>query len=368
MKEIDPWGNALVDYQKLFTQFGLQTLSPAMKKRFSSHRGFRRDIVFAHRGLESFIKTADDGKPVAVMTGIKPSNSFHLGSKLTAEELILLQKEFNAKAFYGIADLEAYADNGLPLEQSHEIAIDNVADLLALGLHEKNAFIYKQSRNAEVMRLAQLFAKRTTTATLEALYGKQNLGLYFSVLTQAGDILFPMLEENGGARAVVVPVGADQDPHIRLTRDLAAKFAAEKGFEPPSATYHKFFRALDGTTKMSKRDPQNILSLNDSEKEVKKKVSNALTGGRDTTEEQRKKGGQPEKCVVYELMQFHFYDDDKDLKDMKEDCTSGRLLCGECKLQRIAHINEYLKKHQEKKKAKLAKAEKIIETVSNPRS
>ncbi|MFH1107244.1 MAG: tryptophan--tRNA ligase [Candidatus Micrarchaeota archaeon] len=362
MREVNPWGNELVDYDKLFEGFGLQKVTPAMRERFKESASFRRGLIFAHRDLDRFAKKADEGRPVAVLSGIKPSNSFHLGSKLTAEEIIFFQRHFKAKAYYCIADLEAYADNGLSLEQGHEIAVDNVADLLALGLDERNAVIYKQSANAKVLRLAHIFSKHVTISTLESLYGHQNLGLYTAVLTQAGDILYPMLKEEG-AEAVLVPVGADQDPHIRLTRDIAQKFSAE-GFTPPAATFHKFFRALNGETKMSKRDPMNVISLTDSPDDATKKVRNALTGGRDTAEEQRKKGGLIGKCVVYELMQFHFYADDRELKRMHDECTSGKILCGECKNLRIEKIKDYLKEHQHKKNAKLEKARKLVEAAS----
>ena len=32
-----------------------------------------------------------------------------------------------------------------------------------------------------------------------------------------------MLDDYGGLRPIVVPVGVDQDPHLRLTRGLASK-------------------------------------------------------------------------------------------------------------------------------------------------
>ena len=38
-----------------------------------------------------------------------------------------------------------------------------------------------------------------------------------------GDILHPQTEEYGGLRPIVVPVGVDQDPHLRLTRGIASK-------------------------------------------------------------------------------------------------------------------------------------------------
>ncbi|VVB67739.1 Tryptophan--tRNA ligase [Candidatus Norongarragalina meridionalis] len=355
--EINPWGSELIkDYEGLFTEFGLQHVPEELRKRLSESRYFRRGIVFAHRDFDAFVKSADKKEKIAVMSGIKPSSEFHLGSKMTAEEIIFLQKTFKAKAFYCVADNEAYADNGMTYGETAPLAVDNVADLLALGLDEKNAVIYKQSECLNVLNLAQLFARRTTLNTLEALYGHQNLGLYLAVLTQAGDIVQPQLAEFGGKKHVVVPVGIDQDPHLRFTRDVAAKC----GFVLPSSTYHRFFRALNGETKMSKRDPMSVLTLNDSPELVRKKLAKAFTGGRATVEEQKKLGGEWRKCVVYELMLFHFEDDDAELAKIKRDCENGKIMCGECKARRVESINAWLAKHQERKKKALPKAEKLL--------
>ena len=60
----------------------------------------------------------------------------------------------------------------------------------------------------------------------EAIYGFQgdtNLAHVQAPLVQAGDILHPQLDEYGGLRPIVVPVGVDQDPHLRLCRGLAGK-------------------------------------------------------------------------------------------------------------------------------------------------
>ncbi len=361
MQKLNPWGNDLInDYDSLFKEFGLQHLSPELLKKLSSSKYFRRGLVFAHRDLDKFVAASERGEPLAVMSGIKPSSEFHLGSKMTAEEIIFFQKIFGARAFYCIADFEAYADNGLNFEQSYEFAVDNVSDLLALGLDKKNLYVYRQSTSNSVKNLAQIFSKRITLATLESLYGHQNLGLYMAVLNQLGDILQPQLKEFGGPKHTVVPVGIDQDPHIRLTRDLAAKMHSEYGFITPSSTYHQFFRALNGETKMSKRDPMSVMTLNDSGEPLEKKMRNTFTGGRATAEEQRRLGGEIEKCVFFELMKFHFIEDDARLKQMRVECTTGKNLCGECKQKFGKDAVEFLEKHQEKKKKYREVAIKLI--------
>jgi tryptophanyl-tRNA synthetase len=356
-KEIDPFGTALVkDYDDLFENFGLQKISGALKEKLSDNRNFRRGIVFAHRDFDKFVAAAERGERTAVMSGIKPTSEFHLGSKLTAEEIIYLQRKFGSRAHYCVADFEALADNGLSYEESAALAVDNVADLLALGLDERNAVIYKQSRSLPVLNIALQASRKTTPATLEALYGHQNLALYLAVLVQAGDILHPQLAEFGSRKHVCVPVGVDQDPHIRFARDLAAKM----NFTAPAATFHRLFRSLGGETKMSKRDPLGMITLNDSPEAIKRKLANAFTGGRATIAEQRRLGAEYDKCVVAELDYFHFEDNDAEVLERKRKCLSGELLCGECKAQVAAKINAFLRAHQEKKRRLRPRAEKLL--------
>ncbi|TAL46929.1 tryptophan--tRNA ligase, partial [archaeon] len=221
--KIDPFGSSQIeDYKKLTGELGLKPVDKSILDRIKNpNRFMRRGIDFAHIDFDKFIDASQRKEPVAIMTGIKPTNQFHLGSKMTAEEIIYFQKEFKAKVFYAIADLEGMVDNGLPLEEQHKIAVDNVADLLALGLDPKNAFIYKQSTEQRVMNLAYLFSRKVTTNHMKNLYGERQLGLYFAAFTQVGDILLPQTEEFGGSKHVLVPVGADQVPHIFLSRDIA---------------------------------------------------------------------------------------------------------------------------------------------------
>ena len=357
MDTIDPWSNeGSFDYSRLFEEFGMSRITPEISHKLDFYLS-RRGILFAHRDLDLWLKDAAEGKPVALMSGIKPSSEFHLGSKLTAEELIFFQKKFGAKVFYAIADLEAYADNGLTLEQTHETAISNVADLLALGLDEKNAYIYKQSEEKRVMNMAYIFAKRATPAMLKSLYGDRNYSLYFAALTQVGDILLPQHKDFGGPKRTIVPVGVDQDPHIRLARDMAFK---EK-MVLPGATYHKLMRGLKGDSKMSKRDPASTLMLNDSQETAKKKLMNAFSGGQATAEEQKLRGGNPDIDMLYEVMRFHFITDDRLLQEMHDDMKSGRMLTGEYKQKWIPYALKWLEAHQKKKKEMLPKAKKILE-------
>lgn len=359
---IDPFGSStVVDYDRLFADLGLKPIDQNILSRIKHPSRFlRRGIDFAHVDFDKFIDASKSKKEVAIMTGIKPTNNFHLGSKMSAEEVIYFQKEFGAKVFYAVADLEGMIDNGLSLEEQEKIAVDNVADLLALGLDPKNAYIYRQSQERRVMNMAYIFSRKVTNNHLKNLYGERPFGLYFAALTQCGDMLLPQLPEFGGPKTVLVPVGVDQAPHIFLCRDIASKVTDHYNFKPIAGIFHKFFRSLKGESKMSKRDPMSMLTLSDSPEVATKKIMSALTGGRNTVEEQRKLGGELEKSVVFELYKYHFVDDDRKVERVAKDYVSGKMLDGEMKKEIAEIVVKFLGKHQAKKKKLIPKAKKIL--------
>ncbi len=355
---INPWGSEVVNAEKLFSEFGLQKISDNIREFFMEELLFERGLIIAHRDFDKYLREFKNGKKIAVMSGIKPTGMYHMGSLQAAQEIVMLQKRLNAKVFYSIADLEAYADNGLTYEKSHENAISNIADLLAIGFDEKQAYVYKQSREMRVIQLANIFATHTTKATVEAIYGERHMGLYFAAFVQMGDIYLPQ-HESFGYEHVVVPVGLDQDPHIRLARDLAHKDHGLK-LNPPSSIYHKTMLSLDGAKKMSKRNPDSMITLYEDEKSLKRKLANAFTGGRDSAEEQRRLGGRAEICPIYHLGYDLFDADDLRNKSRWDRCYGGKLLCGECKKEMLNIILEWLKQHKEKRDEKEHIAKEIV--------
>jgi len=231
-----------------------------------------------------------------------------------------------------------------------------------LGFDPKRGYIYRQSREERVKDLAIIFSRGVTLATIKAIYGERHMGLYLSALIQAGDILMPQLEDFGGPKPTVVPVGIDQDPHLRFTRDLADKFYSKYRFIPPSSTYHRLIRALDGSYKMSKRDPMSYFTLDEDPESIKKKIFNAFTGGRPTAEEQRKLGGNPGTCPIFDLYLFHFLEDDKDVIELYNNCKCGNILCGEDKARLAKIVTEFVKDHQRKKRQCMDRAIEILKT------
>lgn len=361
-EKIDPWGSSTIrDYSKLQSEFGIEPISNVIHRFKNPSLHIRRGIDFGHRDIGRILDAVERNESFAVMSGIKPTGIFHLGTKMTAEDMIYFQSlSDKANVFYAIADVEAYCDNGISFLQSRKIAIQNIADILALGLNPERTYVYLQSEEIRVMKLSTIFSRKVTNNMLKAIYGERQIGLYLSALIQAGDILMPQLEDFGGPKPTVVPVGVDQDPHIRLARDLADKFKDQFGFIRPSAIYHRLMLSLSGEMKMSKRSSSSLLTLADTESEAAAKVKQAFTGGRTTIEEQRRLGGEAWKCPVYDLYNFHFALSDEYSSEVYRECISGIRMCGECKEEASLLVNKFLKHHQEKREKLLPQAEELL--------
>ena len=364
---LDPWGRPdIKDYSRLYEVFGIRPFREVAEKMKSMGIGqsllMRRGIIFGHRDFDSLLDLYKRGEKVAVMTGFVPSGGFHFGHLLTGKQLVYFQN-LGFKVFVGIADAEAYAVRHIKRKEAIRIGVEEyIANLLAIGLDEKKTeFYFQTSRKGGYHSLIQLFGSKVTSSEFESIYGEITPGKIVSALTQAADILHPQLEEYGGYKMVLVPVGADQDPHLRLTRDLAERMKGEVELRPPSSIYHRLMRGLDGG-KMSSSRPEATIFLNEPIEIVRKKFMSSLTGGRNTAEEQRKLGGEPEKCPVFDFYIYQLIEDDNKLNDVYKRCKGGKLLCGECKAMGFSMIREFLEEHQRKLKASREVAWSIVET------
>ncbi|HIE33943.1 MAG TPA: tryptophan--tRNA ligase [Candidatus Altiarchaeales archaeon] len=359
-QRLDPWGSADIEnYKNLFEEFGIHPFDK-FKDKLSDNRYIRRGIIFGHRDFERIMQCIEENKRFVMMTGLMPSGKFHLGHKMVADQIVWYQS-LGAEIFLCSADLEAYAVRGMDLKTAREITINEyLRNYVAIGLTERNlTFWFQTDYVVPYYRLRDMLSKRATFNELRAIYGSLSPGKIFSVLTQSADILHPQLPEFGGVRPTVVPVGADQDPHLRLTRDLANRFQTEFKLILPSSTYHKFMRGLTGG-KMSSSDPRSYIALTDDSKDVIKKIMNSKTGGRATVKEQKEKGGIPRECMVYDLFLYHLVDDDKELERIHRDCVSGNRICGECKAICADLMVDFLRKHQERMKKSGRIVEKIL--------
>jgi tryptophanyl-tRNA synthetase len=436
--KIDPWGTATFqDYKRLRDEFGIQEFTDDLWKDLPHpHRLLRRGIVFGHRDFESIHKAIIDQKPWAILTGLMPSGKMHLGHKMVIDEVIYYQS-IGADIFIAVADIEAFATRGYTMEETKDFALNEyMPNYIALGLKPEKCHIYFQSTNLDVKDMAYILGKKVNWSQMIATYGftaSTNMTHIFSPLIQTGDILHVQLDKFGGVRPTLVPVGVDQDPHIRLSRDIAqahrlynvtltkdnkigvfvkvdtnveklldnaenilkkinftnlkriTKYKAiyiqganedvipkiddqlakseikfgGYGFVQPSSTFHRFMTGLTGE-KMSSSKPDSAIFLTDSPKEARRKIMNAKTGGAVTIEEQKKHGGKPDECVIYELFLYHLVEDDKKLEMIYNSCKSGELMCGNCKKQASDLMEKMLLDLQDKRKTASKQIKKYL--------
>ena len=87
-------------------------------------------------------------------------------------------------------------------------------------------------------------------------------------------------------KPVLIPLGVDQDPHFRLTRDIAPKIGKPK----PALIHNIMIPALEGPGgKMSASDENGTVYTTDAPNVVKKKINKyAFSGGQPDLEQHRK--------------------------------------------------------------------------------
>ena len=223
--KIDPWGGVQVqDYARLRDEFGIAPFGPDEYNVFPRpHRLFTRGVVFGHRDFERIADALRGRDPWSVMTGFMPSGDLHLGHKMLMDQLAAHQQS-GADLHLALADFEAMAARGFTQEKARRVALDQyVLNALALGVVPDTAQFYFQTRRHRVNTLAHRFAQKVNWSQLSALYGfggGTSIAHVLAPLVQAADILH-VQGDAAGPRPVLVAVGVDQDPHIRLTRDIA---------------------------------------------------------------------------------------------------------------------------------------------------
>ncbi|MFH1275882.1 MAG: tryptophan--tRNA ligase, partial [Candidatus Woesearchaeota archaeon] len=361
--KVTPWEvKGKVDYNKLIKEFGLQPLQH-LPEIFQKNVLFRRGLIFAHRDFKQIIDAIENKKPFAMMTGLMPSGKFHFGHKMVADQIIFYQK-LGAKVYLTVADIEAYNTRNTDLKELHKTAIEEyLTNYVALGLDLKKCDFYFQSQRSEngkksnaYYSLANMLSRHVTYNEFKAIYGDITPGKMNASMLQAADMLHPQLTEfEGKPLPTIIPVGADQDPHLRIARDVSKRIKLFN-FRQLSSTYHKFMPALKGD-KMSSSDPTSYIALTDTPEEAANKIKNyAFSGGQATLEEHRKKGGNPDVDVAFQMLKYGLEEDDNKLAQIEKDYRSGKLLSGELKQICIEKLTTFLKEHQKKR----TEAEKIV--------
>lgn len=354
---VTPWEvKGFVDYDKLIKEFGTQPLTDEILERIHKvagelHVHLRRRIFFSHRDFDWVLDRYESGERFVLYTGRGPSGHTHLGHLLPWFFTRWLQEKLNVKLLFQMTNDEKFLyKHDLSEEDTLRFSYENSLDLIALGFEPERTVIFIDTLASKTLyNIAIKIAKHVTTSTVKAIFGFEdstNIGMIFFPAIQAAPCFVESILQ-GKNIPCLIPAAIDQDPYWRMARDVAPKI----GFYKPAQVHCKFLPGLGVGGKMSSSIPETCIFTTDDPDEAYKKVMNAFTGGRPTREEQRRLGGNPEACTVFQYEYYLFEESDDKVKEMELMCRNGQLLCGECKIRLATKVKLFLQEHQRRREA-----------------
>ncbi len=361
----NPWGNASVGkYSKVFSQFGVLPINDEMKRTFSDFHLLRNGLCLGQRDFGTILDAIKEKKEFNIVTGFSPSGPFHFGHKAIIDSYVYFRK-YAKRGYFIISDVDAYVSRPdskvASLKQADEYAINNIANAIALGVPEKD-IILQSKQPTKFFIFSHEISKKLTLNTMKATLGHDSLGKFSAAYLQISDILFPQIKDSPAP--TLIPVGIEQDPIIRLARDVASRFSKIYKFDPIATLYLSHVPSLKSVDmKMSKGVAGSGISLMESKKDVEYLLQRAFTGGRNTVAEQRKFGANPDLCTVCILYRF-INKDPKEVEAVLDKEHNGQQLCGDMKVIVTELVNKFLAEHQEKYEKALDAAINIVNSKS----
>ena len=359
-----------VDYDRLRELFGTQALTAELLARIRRLAGgelhplLEREIYYTHRDLVGLLDAFEHGRPFFLYSGRGPSGPLHTSHLVAFELCQWIQERLGVPMYIQITDDEKFwARSGLSREETVRWGLENLYDILALGFDPKKTRVFFDSRSiAALYPLAVRVARKIPYSSVKAVFGFEpstNIGLVFYTALQTVPCFWPSWAERKSVPCLI-PCGIDQDPHFRLTRDVAEGL----GYPKPALLHSRMVPGLLGEAAMSTTgaSAENALFLDDPPKVVERKVRNAFTGGRATVEEQRRLGATPEVCSVWALWKSRFAESEEVFGRITADCRSGAMLCGECKGQLLERVHRFYREHAAEREKAKAWAESTIVT------
>ncbi|WP_121821151.1 tryptophan--tRNA ligase [Halostella salina] len=338
------------DYDRVIDEFGATPLAREQVARFPDHPLVRRGVFYAGRDLDPFLTAAERGDPHSIVTGVGPSGPLHLGHVFPLYFAKSVQERTGAHVYVPVSDDEKLFTRDLTADEIEGYLRENLRDLLAVGFDPERTRILIDTADADALYpQAARFAAEITQSTVAATYGEpRNAGESFYPAMQAAHLLLPQLVR--GEHPTLVPIAVDQDPHVRVARDVAGKAAHD--VDKPGALLSTFLPGLDGPGKMSSSDDAPAIRLTDDRETVAEKVNaHAYSGGRESVAAHREHGGDPAVDVAFRYLHAFFEPDDAEIERLAREYRAGDLLTGELKQAAIDRIADFLDAHQRRRAA-----------------
>jgi len=296
-----------------------------------------------------------------VLSGMRPSGKVHLGNYLGAlANWVKLQDELDC--YYFVADWHALTDD-LDTSDVPANAVEMVADWLGAGLDPARSTLFIQSLVPEHAELHLIFSMTTPVTWLERVptyrerIEQQHLespsyGLLGYPLLQAADILM--------YRPKWVPVGADQAPHVELTREVARRFNHTFGpvFPEPDVKLTEIPKVPGTDGRKMSKSYNNTIELSDTSEAITRKIRPMVT---DPARKRRSDPGNPDICPVFDLHKIFTPAADREL--VATGCRTAGIGCLDCKDVLLKHMLPPLAAIRERRQVYAEKTATIVELL-----
>lgn len=278
-----------------------------------------------------------------IVSGMRPTGRLHIGHYHgVLENWVRLQEQYDCLFF--VADWHSltteYADTAGIKDSTREMVLDWVA----FGLDPQKCLVFEQSRVAQHAELNLILGMITPVSWLERnpTYKEMLDNIEQRDLSTFGFLGYPVLMAADIIlyKALRVPVGHDQLPHLEITREIARRFNHLyqcQVFPEPEAllTETPKLLGLDGR-KMSK-SYGNSIYLSETAEDTAAKIKGMVT---DTQRIRRADPGDPERCVAFNLHRIYVPQDRLD--EIVPACKNAAIGCVDCKKILTECLNERL--------------------------
>jgi len=285
-----------------------------------------------------------------VVSGMRPTGRLHIGHYHgVLENWVRLQDQFDC--FFFVADWHSltteYADTAGIKDSTREMVLDWVA----FGLDPQKCLVFEQSQVDQHAELNLILGMITPVSWLERnpTYKEMLDNIEQRDLSTFGFLGYPVLMAADIIlyKALRVPVGHDQLPHLEITREIARRFNHLYNcqvFPEPEAllTETPKLLGLDGR-KMSK-SYGNSIYLSETAEETAAKIKGMVT---DTQRIRRADPGDPEQCVAFNLHRIYVPQDKLD--EIVPACKNASIGCVDCKKILTECLNNRLAPYRAKR-------------------
>ena len=211
-----------------------------------------------------------------VLSGMRPTGRLHLGHYHgVLKNWVRLQHEYDC--FFFVADWHALTTHYEDPEIIEDSVWQMVIDWLASGVNPGSASLFIQSKVPEHAELHLMLSMITPLSWVERVpsYKDQLAKSNDRDLATYGFLGYPVLQSSDILiyQAGNVPVGADQVPHVEITREIARRFNHIFGRDPGFAEM-----AEEAIKKLGRKTSCNVCHVKgEDKKKVRNEYGNAIS-------------------------------------------------------------------------------------------